>query len=160
LAAPLFETGNGPADKDFVDDRFLEAFSVKQTGADGLVAVMSWSACFNLRSACMLICLIWAFPQSAMAAAHESSVKKACEAEILSICVRPWRLTPDTISSCVEENRLKLSSTCQAVWATTYLCMQKVKEVCGGLNPLTINGCLKNSVHEFSSTCQRLLYDR
>jgi hypothetical protein len=108
----------------------------------------------------MLICLIAAFPQPVLAGAPESSVKKTCEAEILSICVRPWRLTPDAISSCVEENRLKLSSTCRVLWATLRECQLEVKEVCGGLNPLTINHCLKNSIGKFTPTCRKTLNDR
>ncbi|SCB39800.1 hypothetical protein GA0061103_5573 [Rhizobium multihospitium] len=121
---------------------------------------MSRSGCLHLRSACMLICLVTAFPQPALAAVLEPSVKKACEAEILSICVRPWRLTPDAISICVEENRLKLSSMCRVLWATLRKCQLEVKEVCGGLNPLTINHCLKNSIGKFTSTCRETLNDR
>ncbi len=95
--------------------------------------------------------------QAAMAAAPSAAVKETCGAEIRSICLRPWRLTPDAISACVEENAPKLSPVCQAFWVTASMCQSEMREVCGGLNPFTIKSCLKNQRHEFSQLCQDTL---
>ncbi len=91
------------------------------------------------------------------AAVPSPEVKKTCGAEIRAMCLRPWRLTPDAISACVEENHSKLSPTCQAFWQTAHMCQLEMKNVCGGLNPFTIKSCLKNSRSQFSQTCQRTL---
>ncbi|WP_162901518.1 hypothetical protein [Breoghania sp. L-A4] len=95
--------------------------------------------------------------QAAIAAAPSAAVKEACGAEIRSVCLRPWRLTPDAISACVEENASKLSPVCQAFWVTARMCQSEMREVCGGLNPFTIKSCLKNKKHEFSQVCQDTL---
>lgn len=95
--------------------------------------------------------------QAAIAAAPSAAVKETCGAEIRSICLRPWRLTPDAISACVEENAPKLSPVCQAFWVTASMCQSEMREVCGGLNPFTIKSCLKNQRHEFSQLCQDTL---
>ncbi|MBA68584.1 MAG: hypothetical protein CML30_06885 [Rhizobiales bacterium] len=95
--------------------------------------------------------------QAAMAAAPSAAVKETCGAEIRSVCLRPWRLTPDAISACVEENSSKLSPVCQAFWVTASMCQSEMREVCGGLNPFTIKSCLKTRKHEFSQLCQDTL---
>ena len=109
------------------------------------------------RSACMLICLAAVSSQHTVAADPSPALREACGAEIRSLCLRPWRITPDAISNCVEDNRLELSSTCQVFWATTRLCLLEMKEVCGGLNPLTIRRCLRNSASQLSHACQEML---
>jgi hypothetical protein len=95
--------------------------------------------------------------QVAIAAAPSPAVKEACGAEIRSFCLRPWRLTVDSISRCVEENRSKLSPACQAFWETAHKCQLEMKDVCGGLFPLTIKRCLANSGDKFSRTCRETL---
>jgi hypothetical protein len=95
--------------------------------------------------------------QAAIAAAPSPAVKEACGAEIRSFCLRPWRLTSDSISRCVEENRSKLSPKCQAFWKTAHMCQLEMKNVCGGLFPLTIKHCLANSGDKFSETCRETL---
>lgn len=123
-------------------------------------AMISWCGRVPSRSAYMLICLAAVSSQNTMAAAPSPTVKEACGAEIRSLCLRPWRITPDAISSCVEDNRLKLSSTCQVFWATTHMCLLEMKELCGELNPLTIRRCLRNSTSLLSQTCQEMLNGR
>ncbi|BCH62356.1 hypothetical protein RvVAR0630_pl04980 (plasmid) [Agrobacterium vitis] len=95
--------------------------------------------------------------QTILAAPLSPAVKEQCGAEIRSKCLRPWRLTPDAISTCVEENKASLSPTCQAFWVTAHMCQVEMKQVCNGLNPLTIKGCLRNSRQKFSLTCQETL---
>jgi hypothetical protein len=95
--------------------------------------------------------------QVANAAALSPAVKQACGAELRSLCLRPWRLTPDAISQCVEDNRLKLSPVCQGFWETARLCQLEMKNVCGGLSPLTIKRCLAQSGAEFSATCRETM---
>jgi hypothetical protein len=90
-----------------------------------------------------------------MVSAHPSpAVKKACGAELRAMCLRPWRLTPESIASCAEENRAQLSPACQAFWDTTRTCQLEIKTVCGGLFPLTIKRCLADSRDRFSQTCR------
>ena len=96
--------------------------------------------------------------QVAMAAAPSAAVKETCGAEIRSVCLRPWRLTPDAISACVEENASQLSPVCQAFWVTASMCQSEMREVCGGLNPFTIKSCLKDRKSDFSEVCQGTLY--
>jgi hypothetical protein len=95
--------------------------------------------------------------QIAIASAPSPAVKEACGAEIRSVCLRPWRLTPDAISQCVEENRSKLSPGCQAFWDTAQICQLEIKKICGGLFPLTIKRCLADSRDRFSGTCRETL---
>ncbi len=95
--------------------------------------------------------------QAAMANSPSPAVKEACGAEIRSLCVRPWRLSPDSISQCARQNREKLSPACQIFWDTAQMCQAEMKNICGGLNPLTIKSCLRESVHKFSKTCQDTL---
>lgn len=123
-------------------------------------AMISWCGRVLPRSACMLICLAAVSSQNIVAAAPLPAVREACGAEIRSLCLRPWRLTPDAISSCVEDNRVDLSPTCRAFWGTTHMCLQEMKEVCGGLNPLTIRRCLRKSPSQLSQTCQEMLDGR
>lgn len=91
------------------------------------------------------------------AASLSPTVKEACGAELRSLCLRPWRLTPDAISQCVEDNRSKLSPACQAFWKTAHMCQLEMKNVCGGLFPLTIKRCLAESGAKFSETCRETL---
>jgi hypothetical protein len=100
---------------------------------------------------------IFVSSQGAIAAPPSPAIKEACGAEIRSFCLRPWRLTPDSISRCVEENRSKLSPACQAFWETARMCQLEMKNVCGGLLPLTIKSCLANSGDKFSKTCRETL---
>ncbi|HEY8336203.1 MAG TPA: hypothetical protein VIQ05_20625 [Tardiphaga sp.] len=100
---------------------------------------------------------ILASSQVVNAAPSSPAVKQACGAELRSLCLRPWRLTPDAISQCVEDNRAKLSPVCQAFWETARLCQLEMKNVCGGLFPLTIKRCLAESGAEFSATCRETL---
>ena len=93
----------------------------------------------------------------AVAAAPSPAVKKACGAEMRSLCLRPWRFTPDAISICVEENRSKLSFACQEFWDAARKCQVEMKNVCGGLNPFTIKSCLANSADKFSESCRQTL---
>lgn len=95
--------------------------------------------------------------QVAMANSPSPAVKEACGAEIRSLCVRPWRLSPDSISQCARQNREKLSPVCQIFWDTAQMCQAEMKNICGGLNPLTIKICLREFVHKFSKTCQDTL---
>lgn len=95
--------------------------------------------------------------QVAVANSPSPAVKEACGAEIRSLCVRPWRLSPDSISQCARQNREKLSPACQIFWDTAQICQAEMKNICGGLNPLTIKSCLRESVHNFSKTCQDTL---
>jgi hypothetical protein len=95
--------------------------------------------------------------QAVFAAAPSPAVKKQCGAEIRSLCLQPWRLTPSSISKCVEDNRSKLSPVCQAFWETARMCQIEMKKVCGGLFPLTIKRCLANSGDQFSETCRETL---
>ena len=95
--------------------------------------------------------------QVAFAAAPSPAIKEQCGAEIRSFCLRPWRLTPDSISNCVEDKRSKLSPVCQAFWETARLCQLEMRNVCGGLFPLTIKRCLANSRDQFSETCRETL---
>lgn len=95
--------------------------------------------------------------QAVMANSPSPAVKEACGAEIRSLCVRPWRLSPDGISQCARQNREKLSPACQIFWDTAQMCQAEMKKICGGLNPLTIKGCLRDSVQKFSKTCQETL---
>lgn len=112
------------------------------------------------RLACVLIWLAAVSFSNAMAAAPPLDVGEACRAEIRSLCLRPWRLTPDAISRCVEDNRLELSSTCRVFWDATHMCLLELEEVCGGLNPLMIGRCLRNSTGKISQACQEMLNDR
>lgn len=111
----------------------------------------------RLRQAFILALSLFISQQAAMAAAPSAAVKETCGAEIRSVCLRPWRLTPDAISACVEENSSKLSPVCQAFWVTASRCQSEMSEICGGLNPFTIKSCLKNQKHEFSQVCQDTL---
>lgn len=107
-------------------------------------------------AAFVLIGLVAVSPQVAMAAPSPAA-KDSCGKEIRSICLRPWRLTPDAISECVEENRSRLSPACQDFWTVAHMCQLEMKQVCGGLNPLTIKSCLRNSRDKFSPTCRETL---
>jgi hypothetical protein len=49
----------------------------------------------------------------AVAATPSPAVKEQCGAKTRSLCLRPWRLTPDSIAACVAENRTDLSPVCQ-----------------------------------------------
>lgn len=95
--------------------------------------------------------------QVALANSPSPAVKEACGAEIRSLCVRPWRLSPDSINQCARQNREKLSPACQIFWDTAQMCQAEMKNICGGLNPLTIKSCLRDSIQEFSKTCQDTL---
>lgn len=110
-----------------------------------------------LNAAFILTVSVFVSSRAILAAAPSPAVKEACGAEIRSLCLRPWRLTPDAISRCIEENRSKLSPACQAFWETARICQLEMRNVCGGLNPFTIKSCLKNSGHKFSQTCQETL---
>lgn len=85
------------------------------------------------------------------------AVKAQCGAEIRSLCLRPWRLTPDSIADCVAENRSDLSPVCQSFWDTAHACQLEMKAICGGLFPLTIRSCLSDSRAQFSALCQDVL---
>jgi len=95
--------------------------------------------------------------QAPLAAAPSEAVKQVCGAQIRSLCLRPWRFTPDAIASCVAQNRMQLSLECQGFWETAHMCQLEMAQVCGGLNPLTIKGCLANSRQAFSPVCQETL---
>jgi hypothetical protein len=105
----------------------------------------------------VLAAIVLMSSQVAIGATPSPGVKETCGAEIRSLCLRPWRLTPDSILSCVEENRSKLSPVCQAFWETAHRCQLEMKSVCGGLSPLTIKSCLANSGSKFSETCRKTL---
>lgn len=91
------------------------------------------------------------------AAPLSAAVKQQCGAEIRSRCLRPWRLTPDAITACVEKNKTTLSPTCKAFWITAHMCQLEMKRICNGLNPLTIKSCLRGSRQAFSPVCQETL---
>jgi hypothetical protein len=91
------------------------------------------------------------------ATAPSPAVKKACGAELRSMCLRPWRLTPESIASCAEENRAQLSPMCQTFWDTARMCQLEMKTVCGSLSPLTVKRCLADSRDRFSATCRETL---
>lgn len=95
--------------------------------------------------------------QSIMASPLSPAVKEQCGVEIRLKCLRPWRLTPDAISTCVEENKSTLSPTCQSFWVIAHMCQVEMKQVCNGLNPLTIKSCFRNSGLKFSPTCRETL---
>jgi hypothetical protein len=105
----------------------------------------------------MLILGLTVASQTSSATPLSPAVKEQCGAEIRSKCLRPWRLTPDAISACVEENKSTLSPTCQAFWVTAHMCQVEMKQVCNGLNPLTIKSCYRNFGQRFSSTCRETL---
>ncbi|MGK6316732.1 hypothetical protein [Neorhizobium sp. DT-125] len=107
--------------------------------------------------AAVLLGILLMSSQSVVAAPPSPQVKEICGAKMRSLCLRPWRLTPDAISNCMEENKSKLSPECQAFWVTAHICQQEMKQICGGLNPLTIKSCLKNSRDKFSQMCQETL---
>jgi hypothetical protein len=111
--------------------------------------------CLWLISLSMIIVL--ASSAGAWAAPLSPAVKDQCGAEIRSKCLRPWRLTPDAITMCVEKNKTTLSPTCQAFWVTAHMCQLEMKTVCNGLNPLTIKSCLRNLRQQFSPLCQETL---
>lgn len=85
------------------------------------------------------------------------AVKEQCGAEIRSLCLRPWRLTPDSIANCVAENRSGLSPVCQSFWDTAHTCQIEMRAICGGFFPLTIRSCLSGSRAQFSELCQEVL---
>jgi hypothetical protein len=111
----------------------------------------------RLLQSTMLILGLTVASQTSSAAPLSPAVKEQCGAEIRSKCLRPWRLTPDAISACVEENKSTLSPTCQAFWITAHMCQVEMKQVCNGLNPLTIKSCFRNFGQRFSLTCQETL---
>ncbi|HXH47163.1 MAG TPA: hypothetical protein VNK51_25400 [Bradyrhizobium sp.] len=95
--------------------------------------------------------------QAASAGAPVPEIKEQCAAEIRSFCLRPWRLTPDAIMECAQENRAKLSPACIGFLETAQMCQLEMKNVCGGLFPLTIKRCLANSADKFSERCRETL---
>lgn len=95
--------------------------------------------------------------QTSSATPVSPAVKEQCGAEIRSKCLRPWRLTPDAIATCVDGNKSTLSPTCQAFWVTAHMCQLEMKQVCDGLNPLTIKSCFRDSGQKFSPTCRETL---
>ena len=135
------------------EGRFQPNTSFKQNAKTAPIVGrrFTWSLAF-ITALSVLISL-----QAAMAAAPSAAVKETCGAEIRSVCLRPWRLTPDAISACVEENSSKLSPVCQAFWVTASMCQSEMRDVCGGLNPFTIKSCLKNRKQAFSQVCQETL---
>lgn len=92
--------------------------------------------------------------RAAIAQSPAATTGQACGQEIRSLC--PWRFTPDTISSCVEENRADLSVTCQAFWDTANQCQAEMRVVCGGLNPFTIRACIAGRRNQFSQSCRAI----
>jgi hypothetical protein len=93
----------------------------------------------------------------AVAAPPSPDMKEKCSAEMRALCLRPWRMTPDSISACVSEHRSQLSPVCQGFWTFAYACQLEMKSVCGGLSPFTIKQCLANSGNQFSATCRGFL---
>lgn len=93
----------------------------------------------------------------AASAAPLPAVKEQCGAEIRSLCLRPWRMTPGSIADCVAENRSDLSPICQTFWDDAHRCQLEMQSVCGGLFPLTIKSCLSSSRAQFSPFCQDVL---
>ena len=93
----------------------------------------------------------------AASAAPSPAVKEQCGAEIRSLCLRPWRITPGSIADCVAENRSDLTPVCQTFWDDAHRCQLEMQSVCGGLFPLTIKSCLSNSRAQFSPFCQDVL---
>lgn len=89
------------------------------------------------------------------AVASSQAERKICGREIRSVCPwRPWRPTPNDITTCVEKKRVRLSPNCQRFWDTANMCQAEIRTVCGGLNPFTLRGCLKKRREEFSQVCQ------
>jgi hypothetical protein len=95
--------------------------------------------------------------QVAIAAPLSPEIKEKCAEEIRSFCLRPWQLTPDAITKCVEENRTKLSPDCQGFWEVASICQKEMREICGWKFPLFIRSCFAESRARFSSTCQETL---
>lgn len=95
--------------------------------------------------------------EGVVTAAPSPAVKEQCGAEIRSLCLRPWRLTPNSIATCVAENRADLSPVCQGFWDTAHACQLEMQTICGGLFPLTIRSCLSTSQAQFSQLCQNVL---
>lgn len=95
--------------------------------------------------------------EGGVAVAPSAAVKEQCGAEIRSLCLRPWRLTPGSIASCVAEHRENLSPVCQSFWDTAHACQLEMQTICGGLFPLTIRRCLSTSQAQFSPLCQKVL---
>jgi hypothetical protein len=93
----------------------------------------------------------------AVAAPPSPELKEKCGAEMRTLCLRPWRMTPDSISDCVSEDRSQLSPICQGFWTFAYACQLEMKSVCGGLSPFTIKQCLANSGDQFSAKCREFL---
>lgn len=115
---------------------------------------------FAQRAALSTIPIVISIPsmwQVAVAASPSPEIKEKCSEEIRSFCLRPWRLTPDAISACVEENREKLSPDCQGFWEVANGCQKEMREICGWKFPLLIRSCFVESREKFSSTCQATL---
>jgi hypothetical protein len=102
------------------------------------------------------IAALLAFGQAAIAQSDAHAVGQDCGRQIRSVC--PWRFTPDAISSCVDENRASLSTTCQGFWDTANQCRAEMHMLCGDLNPFTIRNCIAEHRHRFSETC-RAMFD-
>jgi hypothetical protein len=115
---------------------------------------------FAQRAALSTILIIISVPilsQVAVATPPSPEIKEKCSQEIRSFCLRPWRLTPDAISQCVEDNRAKLSADCQGFWEVASGCQKEMREICGWKFPLLIRSCFAESRAKFSSTCQATL---
>lgn len=110
-----------------------------------------------VRFALVLLLLMMDGVASEGMVAPSAAVKEQCGAEIRSLCLRPWRLTPSSIASCVAEHRENLSPACQSFWDTAHACQLEMQTICGGLFPLTIKRCLSTSQAQFSQLCQQVL---
>lgn len=115
------------------------------------------SSRFAQRAAIFIVISVPILWQVAVAAPPSPEVKEKCSEEIRSICLRPWRLTPDAISECVEDNRAKLSPDCQGFWEVASVCQKEMREICGWKFPLLIRSCFAESREKFSNTCQATL---
>lgn len=126
----------------------------------GLQTMVRIGSRFARRAALSAIPIVISFPgmwQAAVAASPSPEIKEKCSEEIRSFCLRPWSLTPDAISACVEENRAKLSPDCQVFWEVANGCQKEMREICGWKFPLLIRSCFSESRAKFSSTCQETL---
>lgn len=132
---------------------------VQQSGRLPMLRHLSTVIAATLRLACLVLALALLVTDAVTSelAAPSPAVKKKCGAEIRSLCLRPWRLTPNSIANCVAENRSDLSPACQSFWDTAHSCQIEMKTICGGLFPLTIRSCLTNSRTQFSELCQEVL---
>ena len=105
----------------------------------------------------LVVAGVAAFTGVAIAATPSPEIKDKCGSEMRSLCLRPWRLTPDSITACISENQSRLSPVCQGFWRSASACQLEMRQVCGGLSPLTIKQCLTGSGDKFSESCRQFL---